>query len=210
MKLINNYKKKTMKLIITKKQLRLIIESEQEDNLMDLTAVYNDGEGLPLNKLDNYFLYIKNKRKTNYDGYYIDGNIDLRKGDDIPLERRFMDDVDDDFFDDEEEENDSPFTLNHLVKISGYMDIRKTNINGLDSLKYVGGYLNLNDTNISNLSNLEQVGGGLGLINTNVKDLPELKKLKGVLSVKGSPIMEKNKLEDLINRFGKKVDYKSS
>ena len=79
-----------MKLIITEEQLRLIVESEKEDkgeNLMDLTSAYEGG--LSPNKWDSFFLFMNNKKKTDYDGYYIDD-----AGDDY--DDGYYDDADDD------------------------------------------------------------------------------------------------------------------
>jgi len=66
-----------MKIIITEEQLRLIIENEGGGNLMDFTKIPKIG--LPYNKWDSYFLFMNKKNGGNYDGYYIDGNLDLRK-----------------------------------------------------------------------------------------------------------------------------------
>lgn len=51
-----------MKIIITEKQLRLIVENKSE-NLMDLTDVYEGG--LSPDKLDDYFLFVNKKRAEN-------------------------------------------------------------------------------------------------------------------------------------------------
>ena len=76
-----------MKLRITEQQYRFLIESEEEESnplLFDFTKVYKSYKN-ELNMWDEIFeqknkLAIKNGGKK-YDGYYINGNVDLFKSD---------------------------------------------------------------------------------------------------------------------------------
>ena len=167
-----------MKIIINEEQLRLIIESEGDGNLMDLTNVYK--VGVPYNKWDSYFLFMKKKKGGNYDGYYIDGNLDLRKYN--------MDDYGDDFNFDYEE--DKPFGFEYLVRVNGFLHLRDSEVTDLSNLKYVERYLNISNTNIDRLPELEYVGGGFAMENTKISELPKLKYVGGELFVSGSPLMK--------------------
>ena len=67
-----------MKIIINESQLRLIIEHEDKDNLINFTHVYTSG--IPPEEWDDMFEHINTKKKNGgkYDGYYIDGDVDLQ------------------------------------------------------------------------------------------------------------------------------------
>jgi hypothetical protein len=167
-----------MKVIINERQLRQIIESEGDGNLMDLTNVYK--VGVPYNKWDSYFLLMNKKKGGNYDGYYINEDLDLRKYN--------MDNYSDDFSFDYEE--DKPFGLEYLVKVNGFLHARDSEVTDLSNLKYVERYLNISNTKIDRLPELEYVGGGFGMENTNISDLPKLKYVRGRLSISGSPLVK--------------------
>ena len=71
-----------MKIIINESQLRLIVENENKgENLIDFTGVYESG--VSPNKWDDIFLLLKEKKERKgdktYDGYYIEGDVELRK-----------------------------------------------------------------------------------------------------------------------------------
>ena len=183
-----------MKVIITEEQLRQIIESEGDGNLMDLTKVYE--VGVPYNRWDSYFLFMNKKMGSNYDGYYIDSNLDLRKYN--------MDDYVDDFNFDYEE--DKPFGLEYLVRVNGFLHLRDSEVTDLSNLKYVERYLNINNTKIDRLPELEYVGGGFAMENTKISELPKLKYIGGELFVSGSPLMKDyDKLKETNPQIWKKI-----
>jgi len=190
-----------MKIIINESQLRLIIENEEGERLINFTGVY---KSIHPSQWDDMFHHMDRKKGGGYSGYYINGDIDSRQGADLPLEL-YKDYMDDDYFDRDIDE-DVEFGLNYLVKVDGYMDMRKTKINGLDKLKHVGRYLSLNSTEINSLPNLDHVGGGLGLMDTNINDLPKLKYVKGTLFVEGTPLANDiDKLRKIYDKLGKKM-----
>ena len=135
-----------MKLRITEQQYRFLIESEEEESnplLFDFTKLsktYSDDPDIwdvifeQKNKLN-----IKNGGKK-YDGYYINGDVDLSKSDITEL--------------------------NYLVKVGGYLILRFTPITELPMLSYVGGNLYLNYTQITELPMLSYVGSNLYLGDT--------------------------------------------
>ena len=121
-----------MKIIINESQLRLIIENEDK-SLFNFTKYVN----FDPSEWDDMFLHLNNKKGDKYDGYYIDGNINL---------------------------GDSKVTeLNHLVMVDGNFDGGGTFIESLSKLRVVSGNLELNNSNINNLDSLVKVGGYLNL-----------------------------------------------
>jgi hypothetical protein len=179
------------RLIISEEQLRLLIESEGEGNLMNLTNVYE--AGLPYNKWDSYFLFMNKKKGGIYDGYYIDRDLDLKKYN----MNDYMDDLDFDY------EEDNQFGFEYLVRVNGFLNLRDSEVTDLSNLKYVERYLNINGTNVDRLPELEYVGGGFSMQNTKIRELPKLKYVGGALYVSGSPLMKDSmsfsKIESLPN-----------
>ena len=113
-----------MKIIINESQLRLIVEDEENkgDNLINLTAVYNSG--IPPEEWDGMYEHMNTKKKGGkYDGYYINGDVDL--------------------------EESNVTELNYLVKVGDNLYLNDTQIKSLPMLKYVGGSLYLRDTPLS-------------------------------------------------------------
>jgi hypothetical protein len=195
---MNLKSKNNMKIIINERQLRQIIESEGNGNLMDLTKVYE--AGMPYNKLDSYFLFMNKKNGGIYDGYYIEGDVDLRKYN--------MDDYGDDYGDDYtfDYEEDKPFGLEYLVRVNGFLLLRDSEVTDLSNLKYVERYLNISNTKIDRLPELEYVGGGFAMENTNISELPKLKYVGGILSISGSPLVKDyDKLRETNPQIWKKI-----
>jgi len=189
-----------MRIIISESQLRLIIENE--DNLMDLSPVkkyYHPSQW------DEMFEMVNNKKGGKYDGYYINGDLDLRN---LGLMNRHIDDsnYDYDYDDDFESESDIPFGLKYLVRVNGFLNLRYSEVTDLSNLKYVESYLNISGTNIDKLPELEHVGGGFALENTKVNDLPKLKYVRGILSTNGTPLSgDVDKLKKIFDKLGKRM-----
>ena len=100
-----------MKLIITESQYKMIVENEDKDgNLLDFTPFVDVN---PI-KWDEMFERLNKKKGGKYDGYYIDGFVDLYKSDVTELK--------------------------YLVRVEGWLDLRDTFIESLPMLSYVGGY----------------------------------------------------------------------
>ena len=174
-----------MKLIITEEQLRLIVESEKEDkgeNLMDLTSAYEGG--LSPNKWDSFFLFMNNKKKTDYDGYYIDGNVNLSKSDITEFK--------------------------YLVKVGGYLNLSNSKIESLPMLSKVEGYLYLKNTQITELPMLSEVGDDLYLGDTPITELPLLTTVGGDLNLNdtllGKELNKTMSKEEIKNKFGVKFN----
>ncbi len=165
-----------MKLIITEEQLRMIVESEKEDkgeNLMDLTDAYEGG--LSPDKWDSYFLFMKNKKKRNYAGYYINGEVDLSKSDVTEFK--------------------------YLVKVGGHLSLDNTKIESLPMLSTVKGFLSLNNTKIKELPMLSTVKNILYLANTEIKSLPEGLEVGMSLILKNTPLSKTTTEEELRNKI---------
>jgi len=133
-----------MKLIITEEQLRLIIENEGE-NLMDFTPFID----IDPSKWDNMFNRLNEKKGGKYDGYYIDGHIDIKNSD----IKKF----------------------DHLVRVKGHLKANGSKIEDLGKLRRVDGTLTLSNTkNLKSLGNLEYVGFELDLKYSNIESLGHL------------------------------------
>ena len=151
-----------MKIIITEEQLKLIVENEDKgENLLDLTGVYESG--VSPNKWDDMFLLLKEKkeRKGNktYDGYYINGNVNLRESEVIELK--------------------------YLVKVEGNLDLRRSLIKSLPMLSEVWGNFHLSGSKIESLPDGLSVGGDLFLSHTPLSKATTLKELRNKIEVKG-------------------------
>jgi hypothetical protein len=150
-----------MKIIINESQLKLIVENEGEDSLIDFTPFYNSG--IPPVEWDDMFLLIKGKKAKKgdktYDGYYITGNINLDKS--------------------------KVTKLDYLVRVDGYLDLDDTQIESLAMLSYVEGYLSLNNTPIESLPMLKYVGYGLSLYDTPLSETTTRGELRSKINVEG-------------------------
>ena len=165
-----------MKLKITEEQLRLIIESEQEDkgeNLMDLTNAYEGG--LSPDKWDGLFKHINKKKGGKYAGYYINGEVDLSKSDVTEFK--------------------------YLVKVGGHLSLDNTKIESLPMLSTVKGFLSLNNTKIKELPMLSTVKNILYLANTEIKSLPEGLEVGMSLILKNTPLSKTTTEEELRNKI---------
>ena len=119
-----------MKIIINESQLRLIVENEGEDNLIDFTHVYKGG--FPPEEWDDMFLHLNNKKEGGkYDGYYINGDVNLHKSDVTELK--------------------------YLVRVGGMLDLENTSIKSLPMLSEVGLSLYLRGTPLSKTTTEEEL-----------------------------------------------------
>ena len=106
-----------MKIIINESQLRLIVENEGKDNLINFTPFYNSADP---NDWDDMFLHLNKKKGGIYDGYYIDGNIDIR--------------------------NSEIKEFKHLVRVKGHLKAYGSKIEDLGKLRRVDRGLTLSNT----------------------------------------------------------------
>jgi hypothetical protein len=95
--------------------------------------------------------------KKNITRWSLDDNLDLR---------RYKDDL---------------TWFEGLVSISGYLDLRGTQIKDLGNLQFVGDYLDLYGSQIESLENLQSVGDYLDTRITPIKSLPKLKSVGSIL-----------------------------
>ena len=149
-----------MKIIINEWQLRLIVENEDtNENLIDFTPFVDVN---PI-KWDDMFLLLKEKkeRKGNktYDGYYINGNVNLRESEVIELK--------------------------YLVKVEGNLELRRSLIKSLPMLSEVWGNFHLSGSKIESLPDGLSVGGDLFLSHTPLSKATTLKELRNKIEVKG-------------------------
>ena len=146
-----------MKIIINESQLRLIVENKNKgENLIDLTGVYESG--VSPNKWDEMFEHVNNKKGGKYDGYYIDGDVELY---------------------------DYGVTeLKYLVRVEGSLYSRYSQIKSLPMLSYVGGWLDLSYTSIKSLPMLSYVGGYLDLFDTPLSRTTNREELRKQINVK--------------------------
>ena len=156
-----------MKIIINESQLRLIVENEDKDNLIDFTHVYKGG--VPLGEWDDMFLHLNKKKGGKYDGYYIYENVNSRESDVTELK--------------------------YLVEVRGYLNLYNSQFESLPMLKFVGDNLNLSNTSIESLPMLKFVGSNLFLRGVLIKSLPMLKYVGSNLNLYYSQIESLPKLE---------------
>ena len=154
-----------MKIIITEEQLKLIVENEGEDNLINFTLFYNSG--IPPVEWDGMYEHMNKKKGGKYDGYYINGDIDKFGNKSVDLRNQEINNLD------------------YLVRVNGSLELSRTNIKSLERLEFVNGYLNLSRTNIKSLERLEVVNGYLDLYGTKISSLPSMKSIGGSLSIGG-------------------------
>ena len=171
-----------MKIIISERQLRQIIESENKisDKKLKMYKDTIDEIGLELavvmlNK--ELWEFIEMGLIESYDG---DLNLTY-----IPIK-----------------------SLGNLKKVGGELNLRNTDIETLGSLEEVGGELLLNNIPIESLGNLKSVGGYLDLSNSKIEILGNLESVGGYLSLKRTPLGEilksKMSIDEIKNKFGVK------
>ena len=149
-----------MKIIINESQLRLIVEEKKGDNLLSLNPIFNSG--ISPDEWDDMFEHLNRKSGGKYDGYYIDGNIDIRNS---PIKE-----------------------FKHLVRVKGDLKAYGSKIEDLGKLKRVDKHLTLSKTeNLKSLGNLEYVGFGLDLIHSNIEDLGHLNEVGRSLDLRFTP-----------------------
>ena len=176
-----------MKIIITEEQLKLIVENEDK-NLIDFTGVYESG--VSPNKWDEMFEHLNKKKGGRYDGYYIDGDVNLNNSD--VTELKYLVKVEGEFI-----LGDLIDSLPMLEYVGGPLDLSKTPIKSLPMLSYVKLNLYLNDTPIESLPKLEHVGGSLDLYKSKIKSLPKLEHVGGILDLVGTPLSKTTTEEEL-------------
>ena len=157
-----------MKIIINESQLRLIVENEDKDgNLLDFTPFVDVN---PI-KWDEMFERLNKKKGGKYDGYYIDGFVDLYKSDVTELK--------------------------YLVRVEGWFDLHNSQIKSLPMLNYVGGDLNLDASSIQSLPMLSYVEGWFDLSETPIKSLPMLNYVGLWLDLRHTPLSKVTTKEEL-------------
>jgi hypothetical protein len=160
-----------MKIIINESQLRLIIENKGE-NLMDL-SLYTD---IDPSKWDSIFERLNEKKGGKYDGYYIEGNINIRNS---PIKE-----------------------FKHLIRVKGHINAHGSMIEDLGKLRRVTGDFTLSKTeNLKSLGNLEYVGFSLDLIHSNIEDLGHLNEVGRSLDLRFTPNLKS--LGDVSPEFSK-------
>ena len=92
---------------------------------------------------------------------------------------------------------------NPPYRISGDLNLLRTQIKSLGYLQSVEGDLYLSKTPIENLGNLESVDGSLNLKETPIKSLGNLKSVGGDLTLQGSTIKSLGNLESVGGNFCK-------
>ena len=160
-----------MKIIISERQLRQIIESENKisDKKLKMYKETIDELGVDmavvmLNK--ELWEFIEMGLIESYDG---DLNLTY-----IPIK-----------------------SLGNLKKVGGELNLRNTDIETLGSLEEVGGELLLNNIPIESLGNLKSVGDNLNLRYTPIKSLGNLKSVGGYLDLSNSKIEILGNLESV-------------
>jgi len=144
-----------MKIIITENQLRLIVEDQKKDNLYNFTS-YSDS--LPPHKWDKIYSEINEDEGGEYDGYYINGNVDIR--DSKIKEFKHLVIINGSLLG----RGSKIENLGKLRTVYGKVDFSKTeNLKSLDNLKEVLTYLDLYDSKIESLGSLKYVGKSLDL-----------------------------------------------
>jgi hypothetical protein len=89
-------------------------------------------------------------------------------------------------------------SLGNLVRVEGYLDLRRTDIKSLGNLERVDGYLNLTFSNIETLGNLEYVGHALNLYGCeNLQSLGNLNYVGKWVDLRGTLISEKYTEEEI-------------
>ena len=153
-----------MKLIITEKQLRLIIESEQEGKLMHIpTEILQDKESF-----DRVFnLYKDNKEKKNYIGIKVVGDIDLSGRYGMGFGSNMVG------------------FCEELIEVDGELRVVDNYIVSFPKLKRVDGDMKLSMTEVYELPELIYVGGDLYLINSPLSKTTTEEELRNKINVGG-------------------------
>ena len=166
-----------MKIIISETQLRKIFESENKRKLLSIPA--NDF-------VENWQSNINKLNRNKFNGFELDGDLDLSELDVKDIER----------------------ILNEVVIVTGNLDLFNiTRIKSLGRLEKVGGKLDLFKTSIKSLKNLVSVGGSLDLTASSIEDLDKLKSVGGSLNLFNTPLGKKLKdsgmsEDEIKNKFG--------
>ena len=162
-----------MKIIINESQLRLIIENEDKDNLINFTHVYTSG--IPPEEWDDMFEHLNKKKGGKYDGYYIDGDVSLYESEVTELK--------------------------YLVKVGDRLILGHSKISSLPKLEHVGGDLFLTDVPIESLPNLAHVGVDLYLENSQIESLPKGLYVWGNLYLRKTPLSKTTTEEELRSKI---------
>lgn len=159
-----------MKIILTEKQLRLIIESESEGKLFTLPLELLEKEDGFI-KMSN--LYFQNKEKKNYSGIKIVGYLNLDYIEvDLDSKGNSINDL-----------------LDEVVVMDGdFSSGDYTEISKFSKLKYANGFFEIHSTKVTELPNLIKVSE-LSIINTPIKSLPSLERVDKDFYFKGSKIV---------------------
>jgi hypothetical protein len=206
-----------MKLIITEKQLKLIVESENKGRLMTIPGeMLTDKESF-----DKFYnLYQDNKEKKNYIGIKVVGTLDLSGGrygmkinssvikfcdelievdgylrvvDNYAISLPKLKRVDGEIVLSMTEIRELP----ELEYVGDSMRSQYAKIKSLPMLKYVGNSFDLKNSSIESLPMLKYVGNYLDLVGSNIKSLPVLEEVAGSLYLSHTPIKDLGKLKSV-------------
>jgi hypothetical protein len=172
-----------MKLIITERQYRLLIENEEESD-SDLFEM--DRSVVPDYLWDKTFM--RANKSGKYRGYYINGDVTpvpiLKFKFDYLVEVRGNVNLYMDMYLE---------SLPLLERVEGDLNFQRSNVTNMDNLKFVGGNMEVNQV-IESLPSLEEVKKKLNLSDSSVKELPKLKTV-GELRIDGTNIESLPSLE---------------
>ena len=100
-------------------------------------------------------------------------------------------------------------SLGSLKSVGGNLYLHNSKILSLGDLEYVGGDLDLYNTKLHSLGNLKSVGGYLYLAHSEVESLGDLEYVGGSLYLRNSPLSEKYSEEEIRQMVDIKDEIKS-
>jgi|LakMenE01Jun11ns_1017448.scaffolds.fasta_scaffold9821284_2 hypothetical protein len=169
-----------MKIIISERQLRQIIENESNERLLEVS-------------IDDFLsaenVIIRQYKKRGYEGIKLYGDLSFYSNSWKDFERLFEHVIEIDGNLDLRRTNIK--SLGNLESVSGYLDLGYCeDLVSLGNLKYVGDYLILKNTNMTTLNNLETVGSNLReygsfleLSDTPIRDFGKLRYVGGDITL---------------------------
>ena len=132
-----------MKIVISESQYKRLIESEEEQKVLQIPSLkfFND----------DWFLLQEFLEKKGNPPYSVGGNLDLRRTPIKSLEN--LQSVGGDLY-----LRGTPIkSLGNLQSVDGYLDLYRTPIESLGNLLSVGGVLDLEGTRLSKMYNEKQI-----------------------------------------------------
>jgi hypothetical protein len=169
-----------MRVIISERQLRTIIENESNERLLEVSV----DEFLSAENV-----IIRQYKKRGYEGIKLIGDLSFYSNSSKDFERLFEHVLEIDGNLDLRRTNVK--SLGNLESVSGYLDLGYCeDLVSLGNLKYVGDYLILKNTNMTTLNNLETVGSNLReygsfleLSDTPIRDFGKLRYVGGDITL---------------------------